>query len=172
MRDYDRSEYERELEVALEGVKHQRRRSEASKEAMQRWLLATLVLINGAAMVAVLGLEAVPFNVVRGPLISFLGGAVLAILAGFVEASYHSLAVHYWAELETEPEKHKELAPARRRIAYRWLQSRHFSYFSLVLFINGCLLVAWKLDRMPAPSAASPPAVVAAPQGESATPAR
>ncbi len=122
--------------------------------SLSRWLLATLVVINGAAAISVLPLKMAP-AVKLGAAVAFLIG-ILAALAAALWSLYAfkrvSIAagtmVGYWLKVADDGQRLEALESTMKRHLDQAVGSRatHVLVFaSVAAFLGGCALAGWGL---------------------------
>ena len=122
--------------------------------SLSRWLLATLVLINGAAPISLL-----PLEMATGAKLAAAGAFLVGILAALGAGSWSlyvfkrvSIAagtmLAYWVTVANDGSREEALEALMKRHMDQAIGSRatHFLIFaSVAAFIVGCAFVAWGL---------------------------
>jgi hypothetical protein len=133
-----------------------------------KWLLASLLILNGGAIVGLLNSGRIPLANIRGPLAIFIIGIALAMFAGlnFARASARGLQIALnILRLHPGPISAEEVAEFDSVMGtihrYDSLTDK-LGIFSLVAFIVGAFWTAYSVPTPPslmpvAPSAAHPP---------------
>jgi hypothetical protein len=122
--------------------------------SLSRWLLATLVVINGGAVIAVLPLD-VPAGAKLGAAGAFLLG-ILAALGAAIWSLYAfkrvSIAANtmmgYWLTVAGDSPRVAALEATMKSHMDQALGSRGTHYFvfgSVTAFLVGCILTGWGL---------------------------
>ncbi|MFN3387418.1 MAG: hypothetical protein ACK40O_00690 [Allosphingosinicella sp.] len=137
-----------------EAAEHRRERKRLSENQFNRaqslaaWLLATLVAVNGGAVVAILSIQEAARDGGRLPTVAFTIGIVLAVLSGFCSwrEAYHKSKLYYFESLRDDQltsaaKKHKVRAGSRATLLGRF--ARYTNYGSLLGFVAGCVWAAW-----------------------------
>jgi hypothetical protein len=126
------------------------------KEAgsLSRWLLATLVAINGAAAISMLPL-AIPVGAKLGGAIAFLVGILAALGAGWWSlyafkrvSTLAGTMLGYWLTVANDGARLEALEATMKRHFDQAIGSRgtHFLVFaSVAAFLVGCALTGWGL---------------------------
>ncbi len=120
--------------------------------SLSRWLLATLVLINGAAIISILPLRMAPADKLGGAL-AFLVGILAALGAGlwslyaFKRVSIAAgTMLGYWLTIAGDSPRLEALEATMKRDLDEAIGSRttHVLVFaSVAAFVAGCALVVW-----------------------------
>jgi hypothetical protein len=122
--------------------------------SLSRWLLATLVVINGAAALSVLPLKMAPIVKLGGAIAFLIGilaalGAALWSLFAFKRVSIAAATmVGYWLKVADDGQRLQALEMTMKRHLEQAVGSRatHFLVFaSVVAFLAGCALAGWGL---------------------------
>ena len=122
--------------------------------SLSRWLLATLVVINGAAAIAVL-----PLPMASGAKLTGVGAFLLGILAALGAGVWSlyafkrvSIAANtmmgYWLTVAGDAPRLASLEESMKRNMDQAIGSRgtHFFIFaSVAAFLAGCILTGWGL---------------------------
>src|SRR5690349_17058324 len=122
--------------------------------SLSRWLLATLVVINGAAVIAVL-----PLKIANAAKLGSAGAFLLGILAALgagIWSLYQfkrvSIAANtmmgYWLAVSGEGQRLAALETAMKRHMDQAIGSRGTHYFvfaSVTAFLVGCVVTGWGL---------------------------
>ena len=120
--------------------------------SLSRWLLATLVLVNGAAVIAVLPLQIAPVAKLGGAAAFLIG--ILAALGAGIWSLYAfkrlSLAANtmmgYWLTVAGDAPRLAALEATMKQHMDQAIGSRGthlFVFASVVAFLVGCLATGW-----------------------------
>ena len=122
--------------------------------SLSRWLLATLVLVNGAAVIAIL-----PLSIARGAKLAASGAFLTGILAA-VGAGMWSLyafkrvsiaantMMGYWLTVAGDAPRLAALEATMKQHMDQAIGSRgthRFVFLSVLAFLVGCALTGWGL---------------------------
>jgi hypothetical protein len=120
--------------------------------SLSRWLLATLVVINGAAVISILPLRMIPGAKLAGA-IAFLVGILAALGAGlwslyaFKRVSIAAgTMLGYWLTVAGDGPRLEALEATMKRHLDQAIGSRatHVLVFaSVAAFVSGCALAGW-----------------------------
>jgi hypothetical protein len=106
------------------------------------WLLATLVAVNGGAVIAIVSRQALPTGAYR-PAMVFVVGLVLALASGLLswwEAQDRS-GLYYIESLRPDRRTiwaSKRMHRLQRRVSFLRKAARFANYASLFVFVAGC----------------------------------
>jgi hypothetical protein len=136
--------------TAEEEADHRKERKRLSENHYNRaqglaaWLLATLVAVNGAAVIAILTRDHPVPDADRLPAIAFIAGVILAITSGFCSwrDAYQRSSLYYFESLRAD--QLTAVGQRRKERAATWSKllaplTRYTNYAALFAFVGGCV---------------------------------